>query len=196
MNISVFEWTRSSPSRPPPQLVAQRTLEKDTLRRDVFPQRICFSGAEEVCVLLRDASGSVIRHYACSSEKGGVESRGEWRPMPTFTLSSFTEKGCERPVIQGASGGLHSHAYANHSLAACGFPSHLPWFEVVPHEDGHIAFGMSKNGHLYADSRLLVKNCTSFVVCPAHLIFTTTTHLLKFVHITNAHGWLILQDTI
>ncbi|KAF2441894.1 elongator complex protein 1 [Karstenula rhodostoma CBS 690.94] len=48
-----------------------------------------------------------------------------------------------------------------------------------------VAFGLAKSGALYANERVLVRNCTSFVVTPAHLILTTTQHLLKFVHLTS-----------
>jgi elongator complex protein 1 len=61
----------------------------------------------------------------------------------------------------------------------------LPWFTPVRTEPtlGKLAvYGLSRNGHLYANNRLLVKNCTSYLVTPDHVIFTTTNHLLKFVH--------------
>ncbi len=71
-------------------------------------------------------------------------------------------------------------------------PTTMPWLEVIQtgngmENDSYIAFSLSHNGHLHAsdfdNDRVLAKNCTSFVVTPAHLIFTTTTHMLKFVHI-------------
>ena len=46
-----------------------------------------------------------------------------------------------------------------------------------------IVFSLAENGYLFADERRLVRNCTSFLVTPAHLIFTTSQHLLKFVHL-------------
>lgn len=49
-------------------------------------------------------------------------------------------------------------------------------------------FRVSENGSLYADQRLLSKNCTSLLVTPAHLIFTTGQHLLKFVHMASVEG--------
>jgi hypothetical protein len=51
-----------------------------------------------------------------------------------------------------------------------------------------LSFGLTKSGVLFANERILVRNCTSFVVTPAHLIFTTTQHLLKFVHLTSIDG--------
>ncbi|KAG6000373.1 hypothetical protein E4U21_005549 [Claviceps maximensis] len=65
------------------------------------------------------------------------------------------------------------------------FPTHLPWFEVSKVHGSLIAFGQSRNGHLYANSKLLAKNCTSFVVTPDHLIFTTSNHFVKYVHLTS-----------
>lgn len=47
---------------------------------------------------------------------------------------------------------------------------------------------------LYANGRLLAKNCTSFKVTPAHLVFTTTQHLLKFVHLASVHDLEVPPD--
>lgn len=60
-----------------------------------------------------------------------------------------------------------------------------------PHEvdqHGFVAFGLTENGSLYANERELARNCTSFLLTPAHLIFTTTQHLVKFVHIATVKG--------
>ena len=46
-----------------------------------------------------------------------------------------------------------------------------------------VIFSLAENGTLFANERRLAKNCTSFLVTPAHLIFTTSQHLLKFVHL-------------
>ena len=49
-----------------------------------------------------------------------------------------------------------------------------------------IVFTLAENGSLFADRRCLTKHCTSFVLTPAHLIYTTSQHLLKFVHLADA----------
>lgn len=49
-----------------------------------------------------------------------------------------------------------------------------------------IAFGLTTNGVLYANGRQLARSCTSFIVTEAHLIFTSSDHLLKFVHLSDA----------
>ncbi len=46
-----------------------------------------------------------------------------------------------------------------------------------------IIFSLSESGTLFANERRLVRSCTSFLVTPVHLIFTTSQHLLKFVHL-------------
>ena len=43
---------------------------------------------------------------------------------------------------------------------------------------------LSTKGTLQADDEVLARDCSSFVVTDAHIIFTTTQHLLKFVHLT------------
>ena len=68
------------------------------------------------------------------------------------------------------------------------FPTSLPWSEITEHNGELLAFGLSKGGHLYVNSRQLVKNCTSFLVTPSHLIFTTSNHLLKFAHLDRPEG--------
>ena len=46
-----------------------------------------------------------------------------------------------------------------------------------------ITFSLAENGSLFANDRRIARYCTSFLVTPAHLIFTTSQHLLKFVHL-------------
>jgi elongator complex protein 1 len=56
-----------------------------------------------------------------------------------------------------------------------------------PPEYAHI-ISLSAKGELLADDKLLSRGCTSFVTTDAYLIFTTSQHLLKFVHIDASHG--------
>ena len=58
-------------------------------------------------------------------------------------------------------------------------------------QDGDIiglvkAFGLKKNGMLFANDHCIAKDCTSFLISENHLIFTTSQHLLKFVHLDNS----------
>jgi elongator complex protein 1 len=52
-----------------------------------------------------------------------------------------------------------------------------------------VVFGLTESGRLYASERLLASSVTSFSVTNAHLIFTTSQHVIKFVHLTSGvHG--------
>ncbi|KAL6889877.1 IKI3 family domain-containing protein [Trichoderma longibrachiatum] len=84
---------------------------------------------------------------------------------------------------QDQSGRLYRLSSAGDDILPIQFTTQLPWFEVSKHDDVEMAFGLSRAGHIFANSRLLAKNCTSFVVTPDHLIFTTSNHFVKYVHL-------------
>ena len=54
-------------------------------------------------------------------------------------------------------------------------------------------FSLSRKGELFANDKLLARGCTSFVSTNAHLIFTTSLHLLKFVHLDSSDGAFIFH---
>lgn len=47
---------------------------------------------------------------------------------------------------------------------------------------------LKSNGILYANGRILINNCTSFLLTQSHIILTTTNHLLKFIHLQTHAG--------
>lgn len=182
--ISVFEYNSPSASAPPPTLKSEFTFQ-EAESTEAFRQQITFSQNGEVLVLQQGITGSNILSYGSTEGSTIMEEKSSNNPTSVIsTLSSFTENGSVKPFSQDVSGSLHNLLPESQSLYGK-FPTNLPWVEIVANGDSHIAFGMSANGHLYANSRLLIKNCTSFLVTPAHLIFTTTTHLIKFVHVTD-----------
>lgn len=187
--IAIFEWKSTAASSSPPSLIGQVTFEKEDSSVGICHQ-ISFADNDEILVLQQDASGSSLKRYSFNDDTGRMDQIST-QPTPTIetsTLSSFIQDSSTHPFVQGWKGDLHSLTFGEHTLSHSSFPHYLPWVAIIPYREDHIAFGMSGNGHLYANSRLLVKNCTSFLVTPAHLIFTTTAHLLKFVHITDVHG--------
>ena len=188
--ISVFDYNSPLVSGQPPMLKGEFTIDQAESSK-FFYQGICFSERNEVLVLQRYMTGSIITRFGFNGDSGAIEEKTSSGPTSLIsTLSNFTDDGLAKPFAQDVSGNLHSLLPESESLVYGKLPINLPWVEVVPIGDSHIVFGMSSNGHLYANSRLLVKNCTSFLVTPAHLIFTTTSHLLKFVHITNVNSML------
>ena len=189
--IAIYSWETNSASSTPPSLTGRVTFRKNV--EDTTPQQICFSDEGDVLILWQsEFRESPLQRYGFSEETGRVEEKtvGATRFDLPLMISSFDQDGFTHPFAQGASGVLLSLSPLSlgQPPVDASFPMFLPWIEIITFEDEKIAFGMSKNGHLYANSRLLVKNCTSFLVTPLHLIFTTTTHLLKFVHIAKAEG--------
>ncbi|KAJ6031230.1 hypothetical protein N7540_001962 [Penicillium herquei] len=70
------------------------------------------------------------------------------------------------------------------------------WARAVSISDTErILITLSRTGGLYANKRVLAKNCTSFLATPAHLLFTTSQHLLKFVHFNKVEDMEVPEDT-
>lgn len=193
--VSIFELDATKRVAPTPTLSGQFTFESASTH--TIYQQITFSGKSEVLALGRTESDQVIQGYHLTEVPGElIEKAPDTNPSSSVSiLSSFVEDGIMHPYVQDNSGGLHSLAFGDSPLSSCNFSKLLPWVDTIPfgdgpnaYGDGRIAFGLSSHGHLFANTRLLVRNCTSFLVTPAHLIFTTTTHLLKFVHVTEVHG--------
>ena len=69
-----------------------------------------------------------------------------------------------------------------------GYEEHQSDFDNSSNHNGtdskhaHI-FSLSRKGELFANGKLLTRGCASFATTDAHLLFTTSQHLLKFVHI-------------
>ncbi|KAF2155672.1 IkappaB kinase complex, IKAP component [Myriangium duriaei CBS 260.36] len=82
-------------------------------------------------------------------------------------------------------------------------PAVCPRFEAWNDEDVCLVFGLTATGTLYAygqsssqnfSQRLQVRGVTSFLVTSAHLIFTTTQHLVKFVHLSDGELQVPLDE--
>ncbi|KAF4621520.1 hypothetical protein G7Y89_g14553 [Cudoniella acicularis] len=201
--ISVFEWKNHDASSSPPLLTGRVTFGNSELTK-YARQQISFTDKDELLVLQSFGENTnIITRYGFNEDTGRMDEIPfeEDKPSTIRTLSSFQQNGVTHAFIQDTSGNLHKLFYVQGSSGdlpmasfGCKFPTYLPWVEVLPYGDRYIAFGMSSNGHLFANSRLLVKNCTSFLVTHAHLIFTTTTHLIKFVHITDVENLEVPPD--
>lgn len=191
--ISLFEWKSTSAASPEPELTARITFEKLYFDSVNF-QQIVFGQDSQISALQRCGEEDLVKSFGFNTDSGRLEeSKPELEtPNPISriaALSSFLEDGKPHVFVQGRNGQLHSlENTGSNNIAHISSGIYLPWLEIVPHNGTYIAFGMTTHGHLYANSRQLVKNCTSFIVTAAHLIFTTTTHMLKFVHLTDVNG--------
>lgn len=119
--------------------------------------------------------GPIVETEGASSLSSGVDYQGLYLELQNGTL--------HRIDVSDVASDLPPHTALMQK-----FPAFAPEFKVITIDGHEIAFGLTKSGVLFANERILVRNCTSFVVTPAHLIFTTTQHLLKFVHLTSLDG--------
>ncbi|KAK4102665.1 IkappaB kinase complex, IKAP component [Parathielavia hyrcaniae] len=143
--------------------------------------QVAFSGPSEVQVLQMADDLELLRYDFSLETTKWLRTNAS----SVATISSPGPDGLEGVVAQQVSGKLSSIANGEPSPLPMHFPTFLPWTSHVSHNDEFLGFGLSRNGHLYANSRQLTKNCTSFLVTDNHLIFTTSNHLVKFVHLAS-----------
>ncbi|KAL2160879.1 hypothetical protein VTH06DRAFT_1076 [Thermothelomyces fergusii] len=164
-----------------PRLVAMASFGKELSQmHDESLLQLGFSTPTEVQVLQMAGDLELLR-YDFGSESSKTWSTTDASFVATITSpSSASIRGV---VAQHLDGRLTSISSEGRSALPIRFPTFLPWASCTTHADAFLAFGLSRNGHLYANSRLLAKNCTSFLVTDSHLIFTTSNHFVKFVHL-------------
>lgn len=184
--VALYTWAIAPASSSSPTLNARFTFKSDSKN---FYQHICFNEKNEILTLQHTVHDtSIVTSYCFDDETGGMKQKNvQSLSVAAAILLSSNENGTLHPFVQEISGKLSSLVEID-ALKSVAFPTVLPLVETIQFGENRIAFGLSSNGHLYANGRTLAKNCTSFILTPAHLIFTTTTHLLKFVHITGVEG--------
>ncbi|KXH41478.1 IKI3 family protein [Colletotrichum nymphaeae SA-01] len=183
--LDVYEWQIKGERSIKPTPKAKIEFEADTYTR--VPLQVAFSGATECRVLVSDG-GLKLESYTIKA--GSIEASGAVQLRPTETISSlFSREGDSgtEACAQDRSGKLYSVAgtQAPGLLLGTQLSMQLPWCELHNVNGRSVGIGMTRNGHLYANSKQLAKNCTSFVVTPAHIIFTTNNHFVKFVHLVD-----------
>jgi elongator complex protein 1 len=185
--VDLFKWSlKGDRTVQPTRLTRNPSLWSDT--EPMFPLRISFSAGETLSILYSNGRKAILRSY-------------EW-VAPTFvelpevveetgvvmTLPNTSTSASNGLIVQHRDGKLVYIDQNSLALLSLRFPVPCPLFEVVEVREYAVAFGLSRNSHLYANSRLLVKNCTSYLVTPSHLIYTTNNHLIKFVHLSDPTG--------
>ncbi|KAI9671737.1 MAG: hypothetical protein M1831_003265 [Alyxoria varia] len=151
------------------------------------PLQICFSDNESLHVLFspRTENARAPTLYDVYT--------GTFRLIDTEArMTRFFPSADYRSLVCSMDNSTHIIASGsnNASIAStapiCSFPSAAPYTAVVSYGGEHIAIGLTSTGSLYANTRVLLRNCSSFFVTDSHLILTTTNHLLKFVHLSRA----------
>ncbi len=207
--ITLYEWDVTAKPPTPPSFKWFSNVFQPDLPNKILLQ-ISFSDEKTLSVLSTDISGSTV--CAVDVERGSLhqevlhfreEIRGLVAQGAAIQSNTFMILAKDH-VIQHNFSQKHP-ALRSRQLRYPLFECSTPRLEVVsfwqktkePGPEGdHILddvdnavfFGLSSQGCLFVNRRLLTNNCTSFLVTPAHLIFTTTNHLLKFVHMAGVDG--------
>ena len=153
--------------------------------------QVSFGNDTELFTLLYDEDESCERvyHISFEDENGGKHYEHEEIFADSESRASLLIPGQGTSTVlledsQGAISELEEASIQTHTQVAK-LPMLCPIAEIVQLNGSFIAFGLSSTGQLFANSRRLLSNCTSFVVTASHLIMTTSNHLLKFVHLTD-----------
>ncbi|ROW12951.1 hypothetical protein VPNG_04655 [Cytospora leucostoma] len=187
--VDLYEWQTKNGRSSAPRLLTTLDTEHDGLFRTAL--QICFASNYEPRVLYFNDGLNICR-LSLDLNSGGliIDDLTPLEDDVLFTqANSLTNASAEvefgEACVQARSGRLLRLSRETDTLESLSvnFPVQLPWVETTEIDGEIVAFGLSRSGHLYANSRLLVKNCTSFLVTCDHLIFTTSTHFLKFVHL-------------
>lgn len=185
--VDLFKWEISGHRSTLPSLAGSLNFGDEETWKDVTPLQIAVSENLSIHCLCF-GTGPTINSYTLD------QSVKDFAPNPTMYAGSMlgftklTQATSTDVVLQDGLGRLHNVGSQQDETYSTRLPAYLPWSEVVDLAGNVIAFGLSRNGHLYANSRLLLKNCTSFLITHAHLIVTTTNHLVKFIHLTDVDG--------
>ncbi|KAJ5176282.1 uncharacterized protein N7482_002159 [Penicillium canariense] len=199
-SFSVFLWSLKSRPVPVPILESSYPLSAAPTSR---PRQVAFLNETEVYILKDSAPG--ISHI----ERTTLETR-ETRVVyearePEQLSSIFAGVGYPALWFSHARQPSLPVSYSSVNYVAADQAEITLWSES-PNVDTHWArvvsisdeerllITMTRTGTLYANKRVLAKNCTSFLVTPAHLLFTTSQHLLKFVHLNRVDDMEVPED--
>jgi elongator complex protein 1 len=193
--FAIFLWQTSGQRSTKPILAAKHEFEGIANGDGLgLPVQIGFSGSQSLQVLIAGEETRVHTYQLDVSSKT-IQLENVQNAENIVAISSYEDDDDVHVYGQDRTGGLFRLGNDAVEDLPSRSPVQLPWSTITDINGNLAVIGLSRNGHLYADSKLLVKNCTSFLVTPAHLIFTTNNHFLKFIHLTDVEGKLVISDS-
>ncbi|KAA8908123.1 elongator complex protein-like protein 1 [Sphaerosporella brunnea] len=148
-------------------------------------RQICFVSEDVVCLLGENNAGhSILR---CFTLEGPERlSQDETHELQTSICALKTAGEVGGVLCEEENGNVFRYSFSEKTAyPVCKLPAACPWIQPGTLEEQIVVFGLTENGRLYANERLLASSVTSFSVTNAHLIFTTSHHVIKFVHLTS-----------
>ncbi|KAK7948231.1 Elongator complex protein 1 [Apiospora aurea] len=190
--VELYKWQVKGQRSLVPSLVNTSSLSDITSTGILIPRQVsvCDNGNLQLLIQNQYPERRSVQLDATSSQLLRADTTKAGQIYGFASQSQSLDAQC---VAQATSGKITNVSAERGTVEeqSLRLPVQQPWCVVTGSiQDNTLCiYGLTKNGHLYANgsvgkSRLLVKNCTSFLVTPDHLIFTTTNHLLKFVHLT------------
>lgn len=204
--IAIFDWqTNEKTSSEPRQLAWLDTsaiIGKQVSASIKLSQlNVAFNGANAVVFSVEADGNQVVNEYemkegnlvskAHNHVNGTIRSLGQTLKDGKAAAYAQTESVAGSYTLNLVTGdGL------SQEIGPLNVNAFMPWSALVlptteEHQGEFLSFTLSANGHLQASDqdsqKSIAKNCTSFLITPAHLIYTTTAHLLKFIHIADVH---------
>ncbi|KAL2852834.1 IKI3 family-domain-containing protein [Aspergillus pseudoustus] len=199
--FAVFLWSLKSRPVPIPILESSYPLSDEEGRR---PRQIAFINDNEVFVLRnRGPNNTCIERTTLKTRETEVVYEAE---VSEQLVSIFTSLDHEALWFSNVSRPGESVSYSHIIMPSPNEILVTPWTQspatdtywaksVRISDDETVLISLARTGGLYANKTLLAKNCTSFLLTPSHVIFTTSLHLLKFVHICRAEDMEVPPDT-
>lgn len=193
--VDVYDWPVKNGRSIKPQLSRKLSFDITDIPGYRVPLRISYVSASTFhCINYQDEDHVQLSIQAGSPDDAHFDLVDTQQLLVAIT--SYEDAASLEGYGQDHFGKLYQMGGMGNELLPIKFQSQLPWFEMSKVDGEIVAFGLSRNGHMYANSRLLAKNCTSFITTPSHLIFTTNNHLVKFVHLSaNVEGKQLQLDT-
>ncbi|OAQ71074.1 IKI3 family protein [Pochonia chlamydosporia 170] len=178
--VDVYEWPIKNGRAIKPSLKSKIPFSSAGISDGQVPLRIVSTAEGHFRCFVSPGDSDVV-HFAIDANGGTMDIIDSQDAI--VSTSTYEDENSLEAYGQDMSGNLYKLSETATDLLPIQFPVHLPWFEIVKVDGEITAFGLSRNGHIYANSRMLAKNCTSFVLTPSHLIFTTSNHFVKYVHL-------------
>ncbi|EHA55569.1 elongator complex protein 1 [Pyricularia oryzae 70-15] len=189
--VDIYEWQTKAGRVLCPKRTINVPLKAAGPHDTTSPLQVAMSSPEDLALLSVKSNKPFASIYKLASGKPELLCELDAQGFSGFVFSATAPI---LPCVQDRSGKLLQPSAEGQALLPVKFSTQLPWAEVILHDDSTLAVGMSRGGQLYANTRLLAKNCTSFVVTGDHLIFTTTNHFLKLVHLTGVEELEVPAD--
>ncbi|SPO03399.1 related to killer toxin insensitive protein 3 [Cephalotrichum gorgonifer] len=194
--VDIFSWETKNGRRVVPTLAAKAPVPVGSAKE--LPLQIFCSGPDEFCVVSH-ADETLIRPCVLEASEKTVRFREPIALSPgssimACTTASFVDDTGAKGYVQSRGGNIQEVADGILRSLHARLPALLPWNRLVAVDGELVAIGLNKNGHLYAGSRVLAKNCTSFLVTPSHIVFTTNNHFVKFVHLDEVEAMEVPAD--